>query len=144
MIRRPPRSTLFPYTTLFRSRRQDRDARFVVRVGSEFAVLRRRDRRVRRAGANEDRYQLLAQLADDHVAARFRRSGERRLHLTEEVVGLERAAAVRGLREVRAGLLTLACVDAGVVALGPRAVRIDRDLRVDGDRCEILRRNLVI
>src|SRR5258708_13527833 len=27
MIRRPPRSTLFPYTTLFRSRRQGRDAR---------------------------------------------------------------------------------------------------------------------
>src|SRR2546429_1393781 len=25
MIRRPPRSTLFPYTTLFRSRRQARD-----------------------------------------------------------------------------------------------------------------------
>src|SRR5260221_4660519 len=25
MIRRPPRSTLFPYTTLFRSRRDDRD-----------------------------------------------------------------------------------------------------------------------
>src|SRR3712207_8024552 len=25
MIRRPPRSTLFPYTTLFRSRRRDRD-----------------------------------------------------------------------------------------------------------------------
>src|SRR5262249_58066336 len=26
MIRRPPRSTLFPYTTLFRSRRQQQDA----------------------------------------------------------------------------------------------------------------------
>src|SRR2546425_3460371 len=26
MIRRPPRSTLFPYTTLFRSRREDRSA----------------------------------------------------------------------------------------------------------------------
>src|SRR5437870_6715947 len=25
MIRRPPRSTLFPYTTLFRSRRRDRE-----------------------------------------------------------------------------------------------------------------------
>src|SRR5256885_7450996 len=25
MIRRPPRSTLFPYTTLFRSKRDDRD-----------------------------------------------------------------------------------------------------------------------
>src|SRR3712207_8758492 len=27
MIRRPPRSTLFPYTTLFRSRRRDRRGR---------------------------------------------------------------------------------------------------------------------
>src|SRR5258707_11333590 len=30
MIRRPPRSTLFPYTTLFRSRRGDRDRRRVM------------------------------------------------------------------------------------------------------------------
>src|SRR5256885_10941152 len=32
MIRRPPRSTLFPYTTLFRSGRQARGARRRVRV----------------------------------------------------------------------------------------------------------------
>src|SRR3712207_7690947 len=31
MIRRPPRSTLFPYTTLFRSR----DARFQPRIGQD-------------------------------------------------------------------------------------------------------------
>src|SRR3712207_8710924 len=30
MIRRPPRSTLFPYTTLFRSERLQRDQRLVV------------------------------------------------------------------------------------------------------------------
>src|SRR5687767_15343471 len=29
MIRRPPRSTLFPYTTLFRSSRDDRTAAFI-------------------------------------------------------------------------------------------------------------------
>src|SRR3712207_7325522 len=29
MIRRPPRSTLFPYTTLFRSRRREDDGRAV-------------------------------------------------------------------------------------------------------------------
>src|SRR5256885_3908634 len=28
MIRRPPRSTLFPYTTLFRSEKEDLDAQF--------------------------------------------------------------------------------------------------------------------
>src|SRR2546428_8273755 len=33
MIRRPPRSTLFPYTTLFRSRRSDRSG---VQVGEAF------------------------------------------------------------------------------------------------------------
>src|SRR2546430_4701064 len=39
MIRRPPRSTLFPYTTLFRSRPRRRQDR--VRAG---IVLRRRER----------------------------------------------------------------------------------------------------
>src|ERR1039458_3531919 len=33
MIRRPPRSTLFPYTTLFRSRSKDSDRRRCVRSG---------------------------------------------------------------------------------------------------------------
>src|SRR3712207_7951376 len=32
MIRRPPRSTLFPYTTLFRSQVDDRDARADLRA----------------------------------------------------------------------------------------------------------------
>src|SRR2546430_13716004 len=41
MIRRPPRSTLFPYTTLFRSRRLDEDrraARTVAFVGHVFVL----------------------------------------------------------------------------------------------------------
>src|SRR5260221_7588902 len=46
MIRRPPRSTLFPYTTLFRSRRRlvlvDH---LVVRVLDDLVALRRRGRR---------------------------------------------------------------------------------------------------
>src|SRR2546429_7377438 len=33
MIRRPPRSTLFPYTTLFRSRGRGVEQRFTVREG---------------------------------------------------------------------------------------------------------------
>src|SRR2546426_7776264 len=33
MIRRPPRSTLFPYTTLFRSHREREAGRDVLRVG---------------------------------------------------------------------------------------------------------------
>src|SRR3712207_7454470 len=38
MIRRPPRSTLFPYTTLFRSRHHDR------RLGNILQVIRREPR----------------------------------------------------------------------------------------------------
>src|SRR2546425_7996443 len=39
MIRRPPRSTLFPYTTLFRSRRSARTDRHARRI-NEFACTR--------------------------------------------------------------------------------------------------------
>src|SRR5256886_17582168 len=46
MIRRPPRSTLFPYTTLFRSR-----ARLVEAV--DIAAVRRDDRGARFGGAVE-------------------------------------------------------------------------------------------
>src|SRR2546427_3571502 len=45
MIRRPPRSTLFPYTTLFRSARQViqqlKDRAVVVRVAARLLQLRR-------------------------------------------------------------------------------------------------------
>src|SRR6266481_8135551 len=41
MIRRPPRSTLFPYTTLFRSRRRDR-----FDVGPDLAAEPGRDHRL--------------------------------------------------------------------------------------------------
>src|SRR5256885_17178369 len=47
MIRRPPRSTLFPYTTLFRSLRTDRPRRRASRqraVGAAGGVRRRADR----------------------------------------------------------------------------------------------------
>src|SRR5256885_11047984 len=39
MIRRPPRSTLFPYTTLFRSVRDFLDVPFLVENVSAYAVL---------------------------------------------------------------------------------------------------------
>src|SRR5256885_8352411 len=43
MIRRPPRSTLFPYTTLFRSRQctRRRAGRFVQRLGLAARVVRK-------------------------------------------------------------------------------------------------------
>src|SRR2546430_16393642 len=40
MIRRPPRSTLFPYTTLFRSQLEERQRLVIVRI---FALQARRD-----------------------------------------------------------------------------------------------------
>src|SRR5690349_23102463 len=61
MIRRPPRSTLFPYTTLFRSGTDDGDQRLRLLQdddGDEVAVkerFREEDRRDRRgAGADGD------------------------------------------------------------------------------------------
>src|SRR5256885_12973791 len=41
MIRRPPRSTLFPYTTLFRSRRDSGSGGGVARLDREHEVGRR-------------------------------------------------------------------------------------------------------
>src|SRR2546427_12297965 len=49
MIRRPPRSTLFPYTTLFRSRRAGRPA--PRSRTSELGVFASRRQRARSAGA---------------------------------------------------------------------------------------------
>src|SRR3712207_8616830 len=39
MIRRPPRSTLFPYTTLFRSRVADRFGRSLLELGGNNAAI---------------------------------------------------------------------------------------------------------
>src|SRR3712207_7148513 len=50
MIRRPPRSTLFPYTTLFRSGRGRGGDRPVQGVGEPPRGARLRDRRRRREG----------------------------------------------------------------------------------------------
>src|SRR2546422_6503807 len=46
MIRRPPRSTLFPYTTLFRSRRFGADSTAADLLHALFALLSRSDDRV--------------------------------------------------------------------------------------------------
>src|SRR5436309_15632349 len=45
MIRRPPRSTLFPYTTLFRSRAPALEPRFAARLGRRRRLGRGRDDR---------------------------------------------------------------------------------------------------
>src|SRR2546421_8553423 len=66
MIRRPPRSTLFPYTTLFRSREfiqylnkkyaKDILAKFVITLGDEFQglLLSATDRKSTRLNSSHD------------------------------------------------------------------------------------------
>src|SRR3712207_7530048 len=63
MIRRPPRSTLFPYTTLFRSDVEKRLAHPAGAVGGEEHALERADRVVGRHG-----------LLREHVGGRDRKS----------------------------------------------------------------------
>src|SRR5258705_6812953 len=57
MIRRPPRSTLFPYTTLFRSRHAGRDVR--------------RDPRKRHGAAADLRRRLRGELQEDRKSTRL-------------------------------------------------------------------------
>src|SRR5690242_21962839 len=58
LIRRPPISTLFPYTTLFRSARGNRDR--VARLGAEhFAGRRHQLRQYRRRGVGSGGFEVL-------------------------------------------------------------------------------------
>src|SRR2546428_7113558 len=55
MIRRPPRSTLFPYTTLFRSRARDADAADAgARCGARSAAPPQPDRKSTRLNSSHD------------------------------------------------------------------------------------------
>src|SRR6266540_6691970 len=84
MIRRPPRSTLFPYTTLFRSRRDwMRIARFDDGTRAPAARLRRHDLRDDRAAKHDV----------EHVARGFH---------ADDGAGEQRAAYARLGRAVRA------------------------------------------
>src|SRR3712207_9400454 len=94
MIRRPPRSTLFPYTTLFRSHRRDEavvDAEAAQRVvqerpegilarardhGARAPVARGRHRDVRRAAAQilAERLHLAQRDAGDRKSTRLNSS----------------------------------------------------------------------
>src|SRR2546426_8956500 len=69
MIRRPPRSTLFPYTTLFRSQPAEQASELFVRVGRRAAELARVQVRLR--GAHGDlRIARAAQRGVDRGPAR--------------------------------------------------------------------------
>src|SRR3712207_7576182 len=72
MIRRPPRSTLFPYTTLFRSRSGRRGGECVVEGGQEDVVLLRRADRdpdaLPRERAGDDRAGLEGGRSEEHTS----------------------------------------------------------------------------
>src|SRR5438552_14152581 len=65
MIRRPPRSTLFPYTTLFRS------ARALSTVGGVDGVLRRSGRRVARVPLVRSEEHTSELQSPDHLVCRL-------------------------------------------------------------------------
>src|SRR2546430_17480442 len=102
MIRRPPRSTLFPYTTLFRSGVQRRGDYRRRRIGAHAAgvgsaitvvaalvILRAGERQAVRAVRHDDEARLLAgqELLDHHLAAGLTElAGEHRLRDRKSVV----------------------------------------------------------
>src|SRR3712207_5235018 len=88
MIRRPPRSTLFPYTTLFRSLH---DA-----LPDVVAAALRRQGSVRRAGGRVERRADVAKLVARPVVVHIRGVGEE-LTLLHAALGEERANAVHDL-----------------------------------------------
>src|SRR5256885_8225902 len=82
MIRRPPRSTLFPYTTLFRSRCESPQCGEELRIEAAFVALHPAEITASRTGDRVDRL-LLSDVLELRRAARDLRpqpprSGERR------------------------------------------------------------------
>src|SRR2546425_8929793 len=73
MIRRPPRSTLFPYTTLFRSTVTDRwqapqPARALFETGGQSRNLRMVRASVRPDAANGSERQCLGERSEEHTS----------------------------------------------------------------------------
>src|SRR5258707_3316675 len=69
MIRRPPRSTLFPYTTLFRSLSVDGESHDVAAAHSVDVILDRQLEILRPHIAAVDKDEILAASSDDEGAA---------------------------------------------------------------------------
>src|SRR2546422_9497284 len=63
MIRRPPRSTLFPYTTLFRSEKLRADARFLTAFPPELDILVWAPRARRASDASQLAREIFAEAA---------------------------------------------------------------------------------
>src|SRR2546429_6867410 len=83
MIRRPPRSTLFPYTTLFRSVTRARTLRIDVLAGAGFARYRLRAPLLPRAGALTWRWRTGTPLRDAALRQRTRDDARSEEHTSE-------------------------------------------------------------
>src|SRR3712207_7729455 len=68
MIRRPPRSTLFPYTTLFRSVRRKGVVRQVADLDAELARSRERLARLESAPERERQYAEELERSEEHTS----------------------------------------------------------------------------
>src|SRR5690349_21964364 len=67
MIRRPPRSTLFPYTTLFRSQRSRREGHHAARGRCLRSVWQRKDGNQGLSGSLRDADRKSTRLNSSHV-----------------------------------------------------------------------------
>src|SRR3712207_8951388 len=122
MIRRPPRSTLFPYTTLFRS---------VVRLlTSRLDELIAEDREVLRAGLATARWVTV----DDTAARHARRDG-----VTTQI-GDDRFTAFRtGVSKSREAFLSLLRAGHGEYVISTAALEYMRDRALAGPVIDLLR-----
>src|SRR2546422_3518144 len=86
MIRRPPRSTLFPYTTLFRSPRRGKAARHRQSRGhrrqrQSLGALQRHSRRARRRRSEEHTSELQSRL---HLVCRLLLEKKKKIQLKKQ------------------------------------------------------------
>src|SRR2546421_2303065 len=70
MIRRPPRSTLFPYTTLFRSQAEERDLIVTGVQTCALPISSRRDRKSTRLNSSHDQisYAVFCLRSEEHTS----------------------------------------------------------------------------
>src|SRR5687768_9947287 len=98
MIRRPPRSTLFPYTTLFRAAEQRRvRAEFVFMMGGELA-----EEVTGATGISELNEEEEAEAGDDILAGRLANRG--RVSLVRAIRSMSEADAKLGVIDVAGAL----------------------------------------